>query len=347
MAHFPTTAVAHWDFPRSPAGVALLVDFGVEHGHTARELLRGTGLAPAQLGDVGTTVSARQELGVIGNLLRLLGERPGLGLQVGARYRVSTFGIFGFAFLASPTIGDAMSFALRFYDLSYGYLLPSLSVEDGLAVARFRLPEVTGPTARFLVERDLVAIRSVLTDALGGEMPFRSVGLTLDPAGADVAEYTRLLGVEPRFGAAVDVLTFDAALLDRPLPQANELTVAMCEQQCRAVVERHRSRTGIAARVRDQLVRVAGTPGTVGDVAGALGLSERTLRRRLAEAGTSYRALLDEVQYSLATELLGSGALSVDDVAVRLGYAEASSFIVAFKRWHGTTPAAFARAARR
>lgn len=344
VAHFPTT-VAHWDFPRGPAGVALLVDFAVERGVAARDVLRGTGLATAQLGDVDTTVSARQELTVAGNLVRLLGDRPGLGLEVGARYRISTFGIFGFAFLASPTIGDAMAFALRFYDLSYGYLLPALAVEGDLAVARFRLPELTGPLARFLVERDLVAIRSVLTDALGDEMPFRSVSLTVDPAG-DTAEYTRLLGVEPAFGAPEDVITFDAALLGRPLPQANELTVAMCEARCREIVERHRARTGVAAQVRDQLVKVAGTPAGIADVARALAMSERTLRRRLTDAGTSYRALLDEVHYSLAQEMLGSGALSVEDVAIRLGYAEASSFIVAFKRWHGTTPAAFARSVR-
>jgi AraC-like DNA-binding protein len=67
------------------------------------------------------------------------------------------------------------------------------------------------------------------------------------------------------------------------------------------------------------------------------------LRRRLAESGTSFQELLDEVREALAQELLTT--LAVEDVALRLGYAEASSFIHAFKRWKGVTPAVYARRA--
>jgi AraC-like DNA-binding protein len=78
----------------------------------------------------------------------------------------------------------------------------------------------------------------------------------------------------------------------------------------------------------------------MGAVADRLGVSERTLRRRLAGEGTSYQRLLDEVRASLADELIGTGRLSVEEIAVRLGYAEASSFIAAHRRWTGETPGA-------
>ena len=75
---------------------------------------------------------------------------------------------------------------------------------------------------------------------------------------------------------------------------------------------------------------------------------QRTLRRWLGAESVSYQALLDEVRESLAREFLGGRAtLAVDDLAVRLGYAGATSFIHAFRRWTGTTPAAFSRAAVR
>ncbi|MFE2994474.1 helix-turn-helix domain-containing protein [Nocardia sp. NPDC059246] len=74
------------------------------------------------------------------------------------------------------------------------------------------------------------------------------------------------------------------------------------------------------------------------------GLLARPLRRHLEAAGTSYRALLDEVRRTLAEEMLTATPLSVDDIAIRLGYAEATPFIHAFKRWTGTTPAAHRRA---
>ena len=79
------------------------------------------------------------------------------------------------------------------------------------------------------------------------------------------------------------------------------------------------------------------------DVAAGIGLSTRTLRRRLAAEGASYQGVLDEVRESLAERMLATGRLTVEDVAQRLGYAEASSFIHAFRRWKGTTPAAYVR----
>ncbi|WP_211153216.1 helix-turn-helix domain-containing protein [Nocardia farcinica] len=74
------------------------------------------------------------------------------------------------------------------------------------------------------------------------------------------------------------------------------------------------------------------------EVARALHLSTRTMRRRLGEAGTSYQILRDEVRETLAEQMLGTGALSVHDVAIRLGYAESASFIHAFKHWKGVRP---------
>ena len=66
---------------------------------------------------------------------------------------------------------------------------------------------------------------------------------------------------------------------------------------------------------------------TIGGVAAGLGVSERTLRRRLASDGTSFQTLLDQVRSALARQLLDSGALGVEEVAHRLGYSDASSFI--------------------
>ena len=81
------------------------------------------------------------------------------------------------------------------------------------------------------------------------------------------------------------------------------------------------------------------------DVARELNTSVRTLRRQLADEGTSFRELSAEVSCLLAEELLGSG-MPVEDVAHRLGYATASSFTHAYRRWRGTTPGTYARAAR-
>ena len=79
------------------------------------------------------------------------------------------------------------------------------------------------------------------------------------------------------------------------------------------------------------------------EVAAHFFLSQRTLSRRLEDEGSSFRELVDDVREGVAAELLETAKLSVESVAERLGYAEPASFIRAFKRWTGVTPAARAR----
>jgi len=76
-------------------------------------------------------------------------------------------------------------------------------------------------------------------------------------------------------------------------------------------------------------------------VATTLGVSERVLRRRLKARGTGYRTLSDEVVAPIAKRYLRDSALSITDVADRLGYSEPASFVRAFRRWTGTTPDAY------
>jgi AraC-like DNA-binding protein len=75
--------------------------------------------------------------------------------------------------------------------------------------------------------------------------------------------------------------------------------------------------------------------------AAALHVGTRTLRRRLEEHGTSYKALLDEVRRELAYHYVGTTEEPLAAVAARLGFTEPSTFYRAFKRWSGTTPAAY------
>ena len=339
---FAGSQVSHWDFPRNTASAALMARFGTDSGLTIADLLDGSGLSETDLTDHGRTILGRQELAIATNLVTLLGAPAGaadLGIRVGAGYHVGAFGIFGFACLTSPTLGDAVRFAARYYELSYGFCLPTVTVDGPVATLRLDLPGLTGPVAEFLVRRDLSAIAQVMSESSGGPVPFTAIEFAgPEPASGDAAARSAF-GVTPRHGGPVTVASWPAELLGHPLPQASEISVAMCRTQCTTLLERRRQRTGVALRVREQLASIDGAPHTIGKVARHLAMSERTLRRRLAEEDTTFRDLTDEVHRMLAEELLATGALSVEDIAQRLGYAEATSFIAAFKRWTGTTPA--------
>lgn len=325
-----------------------MVGYAGEYGVPLETMLRGSGLSERVLADPDVQIDAHTELAVIRNLVRALGERrPALGVEVGRRYQITTFGIFGYACIASPTLGEAIAFALRFLELNSTFCIPVTRWEPDEFVAEVHDQQVPSDVRRFLVERDTLAMHQVLSDLLGRPLTLLRTEFDYpEPEYAD--QVAEIVGMRPRFGRPGNLFALDPAMLEQPLPQANEHTWAMCLAQCRDLVHRRRARTGIAAQVRERLVPRGGADGYaaplgIDAVARDLNMSTRTLRRHLDLAGTGYRALLDEVRRALAEEMLTATPLSVSDVAIRLGYAEASTFIYAFKRWTGTTPASYRR----
>ncbi|MEV6095263.1 AraC family transcriptional regulator [Nocardia sp. NPDC051981] len=349
MGTVQEAGIRDWNFPRGVASVALMVGFAREHGVPAARMLQGSGLNEKQLANPDEQIDAHTELAVIRNLVRELGARPDLGLEVGRRYRITTFGIFGFACVSSPTLGEAISLALRYLELSFTFCIPAARWRPGEFMARIHDERVPADVRRFLVERDVTAMFQMLSDLMGHRVELLRADFDFEPP-PDLRLYAEIYGLTPNFEAEHNVFTMDPAILERPLPQANEHTWAMCLAQCTELVSRRRARTGIAAEVRELLVPRGGldgfaVPPGIDSVARDLNMSTRTLRRHLDAAGTSYRQLLDEVRRALAEEMLTATPLSVSDVAIRLGYAEASTFIHAFKRWTGTTPSAYRRGA--
>lgn len=325
--------MAYWDAPRASTSTVLLVRTGVERGVPVETCLRGTSLRPHQLDDPHTEVSAAQELSVIANLLDALGHPPGLGLEVGAQYHLTTYGIWGFALISSPTPRSALDLSSRYLSLMFAFCRIKVREADGETQLVLKAPDVPPAVRRFVVERDAAAFHTLQREVYGSSVPGSRMSLA-HPAPPDLGAATEALGITPSFGAAENIVACDSAVLDTPLPQANSHTAALAQEQCRDLLQRRLARAGLAGQVRDALVARLSSPPTADEVATALHLSGRTMQRKLAAEGTSFRELLSEVRERLAEELLATG-LPVAEVARRLGYAELSSFSQAFRRWKG------------
>ena len=306
-------AVRSWDFPRQVAGIAVLVEHARAHGLSARTALAGTGLRSADLAEPGREVTASQELRVVRNLLRDGTGPARSGIVLGRRYRLETFGIAGYALVSSRTLIDAMNFALRFLDLTFTFSIPYARLDGDRVVIEAHDDQLPEDVRAFLVARDLTAVEAVLRELFLDALP---------------TTYDR----------TAERLTFPASYLDAPLPQANPAARALAVELCAALAGRRRGESPLVQQVRILLAQRIAHDASAAGVAAALALGERTLRRRLAEDGTSFQRLLDEVRISLAEQLLGTGSLGVEQVAHRLGYASAAAFIHAHRRWHGTTP---------
>lgn len=327
---------------RSAISVHLLTQFALDHGLAIDACLADTGLDWRLLADPGAEVDAEQELQLMRNLHRHLGRRPGSGLAIGRRYQLSSYGIWGFALLSSPTYGDAARLGLRYLDLTYafhGMRLEEHGEEVHLILDDSQVPD---DLRAFLLERDLAGMLQVQRELFSRDLPVLRIDLR-QPAPADVTPFIEEIGVLPRFGQPDNRVVFPRRLLDLPLAGANPQAAQLCEQQCQALLAKRSQRGGLAGRIRGLLLERPGSLPDMEQVAVSLHMSVRTLRRRLELEGISFRLLLEEVRQTLAEELLATGALSLEEIAERLGYSEVSNFIHAFKRWKGVAPRRFLR----
>ena len=329
-----------WDVVRAPTSVLLLIRLGGDHGVPAEVCLRGSGLRVEQFGNPSVETTAEQELVVIGNLLEALDDAEGLGLEAGARYHLTTYGIWGFTLISSPTLRSAIDVGLRYLDLTFAFTRIEMHESDDDMRFRVDVPDVPLRLRRFVVEREFAGIQLIMRELLAS--PVRILGASfVFPPPKRLDRYVEVFGIAPEFDASENALLCDRSLLDDPLPQANDYTAALAQAQCVELLQRRRARTGLAGQVRGLLVARPADPPSAETVAQQLHMSPRTLRQRLAGEGTSFRELLDEIRERLAEEMLIAGGLTVAQTAERLGYVELSSFSQAFRRWKGMGPRAY------
>ncbi|MEQ1439163.1 AraC family transcriptional regulator [Fontimonas sp. SYSU GA230001] len=319
----------------------VLVQFATARGVEPADSLRDSGITPAMLEQPRTEIGAEQELAVVRNIVRRIGHLPGLGLDAGLRYHLSTYGIWGFAVLTSPTYRSAAEIALRYLDLTYAFVHFRLETRGGDLALILDDGSIPEDVRQFLFERDFAAWSNAVHE-LGG-VPVAAVQFRFArPAYA--ARFAELCGgVAPRFDAAENVILHHASDVDAPMLQADPNVWRLCLAQCRQLLDARRTRSGVSGKVRDILLRGSSEMPDIRTVAAALHVAPRSLRRHLEQEGTSFRELLDEVRLTLAEEMLGTGRIKLDEIALRLGYAEAASFTHAFKRWKGVSPAAYRR----
>lgn len=330
---------------RNVNGLRIVAEFAADHGMTRRALLTGTGLRAAQLDDPATTISFEQECAAIRNLLHQVGDGPGLGLQVGRRYRFTTLAPVGFALVSSPDLRSAFDIMLRYANLNVSLVGVELAAPGPDLHIGFVDDALPPEVRRFAVERALAVALSLARELVGRPLVPRAVGLGFPPP-PDAAPYRELLGTTPAFGASRHVLVLNRADAEASFSHGNPLALKMAEAQCRQYLDEWRARSGVAAQVRDRLAMQARDMPSTDELAAALCMSARTLRRRLHDEGTGYLALCDEVREALAEQLLAMPRLPVEQIAERLGYAETASFIHAFKRWKGMTPRTFRTSGR-
>ena len=287
------------------------------------------------------------DLGKAIRLLKFAAQRadcPHLGLLCGQRHRPETIGIAGRIARNARDVGTALRGLALYLHLNGHAFVPSLTVAGD--TAEFALHRVSdGPGRRLVVDLGMAGAFAILRTVCGPQWRPLDVLLVHSPGGSRTP-YDRYYGVPVRFGSDRDAIAFPAAWLGRRVHGADDATLPLLERELAVMTNRNRLPPATATR-RILLACIARGDITVRAVAAASGLHPRTLNRRLAKEGTSVFALMADVRYQIARDLLENTTLPVTDIAATLVYADLGSFTRAFCRWAGVSPSAWRRKARR
>lgn len=318
--------------------VLAFVEGAVGNAPGAREALLAHVQAPA----LEPADSRRSlDIGAIAALLEeaaALLDDPTVGLHLAAGFEIGALGPFSYAVLHAPTLGTALRNVERYSgSVAVG---ASLRLEVGRETASLVLPAwVEDPGAcRQLGEAAVLFLLRMLRQLGGQDWAPLDLGFR-HAAPADTGEHERLLGAPIRFERLADSIRFRAADLERPVRDADRFLLPIVERQLRDVVADHAAADPWRQAVELQVARhVCDGHPSIATIAPRLGLSVRTLQRRLDERGLSYRQLVADVRLRLARQYLTAAEPSLGEVAFLLGYSELSAFDRAFRAWTGERP---------
>lgn len=332
----------NWQLPRSIYSVSLMCDYAAELGLPVELCLEGSDIARASLTDSALAVRPSQELVVMSNLVRHLGTRPGLFLDLGARVNISAWGVVAFVLSSCSHVRELIQLGQRFASLTILLTDRTYIERDGEFHIRFRDEHLPEPLRPYILDRDLAAMFNLYRELFPVSLPMRHAQMRY-PRPAHAALYRERFGFDMQFGADDNLLVLDTKMLDLPLPKANRHALRYWEREVQQLLEQRCARSGMSGKVRQLLTQRPLADTDMEQISTELGTTSRNLRRLLDAEGTSFRALIEELRQTLAEELLTSGQLSVAEVSDRLGYREPTSFNNAFKRWKGVSPTDWAR----
>jgi AraC-like DNA-binding protein len=268
------------------------------------------------------------------------------GLRFGATYAFDHASVLGYILRNSPSIGAAIRNAARYVRVHVDGVQLSLEYAGPEARLVYRLTDPSIAVSRHYAE--LLMVYAMHVFRLGGDESWSpaEVWFRHGPP-PDLAPYRRYFGAPVRFHQSEYTTVFNRWILGRPLRAFDQQLLGILEEHASMILAQLPPLDDDLLGRLEQFV-VGALPedrAGISAAARALGMSTRTLQRRLRERGIAFARLVDEVRRRLSARYLAEGTLTLGEIAWLLGYSESSAFNRAYRRWTGRPPSADRRRA--
>lgn len=327
-------------------GKSIAIDYVVKvlksaarSGVSIPELLVQVGIERESLEDA----TARVDRGTFLRLLLTVMEQTGdefVGFGQGRRSKPGTFSMMAHAVINCANLEEAVRRGMDFYDLFDLGVETSLVKEGDLVFLTVEMP--TNIDFRdIIIEAVFLLTLRFMGWLVGRPIPVHLVAFDF-PASSEDSE--RVFNCPIEYAQSANRITFSSDVLTLPLVQ-NELSLShFLRNSLGQLLTGEVYQSGLPAQIRTLITneyhqRVP----DFAEVCAKLNMSPQTLRRRLKDANTSYQAIKDDIRKEASVYYLSKPDLSIEEIALLMGFSEASSFHRAFKKWTNKTPAEYRR----
>ena len=307
----------------------------IARGIDPAALLRKAGIAPVLLQSSQSRVTAQNFSTLWRGVALALDDE--LFNQDSRRMKPGTFAMLTQGLIHCPTLRLALLQMARFFNLILDDFQCALEVDNRHAHLVIRETAGRAPHV-FGVETLLMMQHGVACWLVGRRIAIRSATFAY-PEPSRSAEYQRMYSEQLCFDADATRLSFEHSHLDLPVVQNRDSLKDFLRGAPANIVLKYKNTTGLAAQIRRRLRTAARTEWPDFEVvADSLHMTPSTLRRRLDEEGQSFQSIKDQLRRDMAVDFLCHTERSMADIAGDLGFAEASAFHRAFKKWTGASP---------
>ncbi|MEE4209893.1 MAG: AraC family transcriptional regulator ligand-binding domain-containing protein [Parvularcula sp.] len=310
-------------------------------GVETRDLVEGLGLDPEGPIDPSRMVPSADFY----RFFAAVAERdPGgleLPLRIGASMRSDEYGAFGLAWKSAPDLRGSYTRAERYARVLSSVEVYTLETVSGGAFFNLEKSGDGSPGMALSNEASIASVVEISQQVSIGRFSAVEVHLK-HPARGPVELFEAHFGCPVHFGSDRNAILVSTQTLTTPNRLGDETIVRFFDRHLEAELAALADDTGLDQRVRIAVSqRLSEGPPTLSSTAAALGMSSRTLQRRLSDQGLSFQTLVDLARRELAEQLLRETRYSLAEIAFLTGFAEQSGFTRAFKRWAGQTPRSY------
>jgi len=313
-------------------------------GVSGDQLLRRAGIGPAQLADPDALLSLKLCIELLESAAAETGD-PAFGVRWAEQLPLGDLGVLGYVLLHSPTIGSALANGCRYFAVQQTSGGTTLAVEGTHARLTYAVDTALGPHGQDS-ELVLALYVRIIRDGTANPRWAPTEVCFAHRRPASIAAQERFFQAPVRYGEPEDVLVLPAVELRVPLHTADSGLLPILLRHATECLARLPAEDDFCSDVQRVLISAMSSGEVAIDhVATALGMSPRSVQRRLQDTGRSFTQLVADTRLELSRRYLEDPAISLTEAAFLLGYSDLSAFSRAFRRWTGSTALEFRRRA--